>query len=164
MINYLCSDFNSYNNTTIPTVSSNRTSTGLAPNLFPAPPPCHPYSPLVYPSPAANAAAALQGYYQGGPLSFPDPGATAAAAAAAAAATAAASQHLPGLCPGSVYNTISSLYRSSLEQPLASMQQMTENALQHSLFAQRLAGQLPTQPPLAQQLGPLHMNEPKFSG
>ncbi|XP_058807194.1 E3 SUMO-protein ligase RanBP2-like isoform X2 [Phymastichus coffea] len=115
-----------YSNVTLPT--SGRTP-NFPPNIF-TQAQRHPYSPIVYPQ--------LQGYpYQG--LPFPDP--TAAMAMSMYPASAAA------------YNPINSLYRGGLEQqPLTSMQQMSESLLQQGLYGQKFGEYTQTQalPPLTQ--------------
>ncbi|KAJ8686803.1 hypothetical protein QAD02_022597 [Eretmocerus hayati] len=118
-------DFNSYSHASLPGAGNTRASV-IPPNLFA---PRQPYSPLMYPQ-----GAALQGYYQGAPLPFPDP------AAAVAAAAAAAVQPMSGLYPNPYQMP---MYRHGFEQPLASMQHMTQDVLQQGLFSQRPDSQLP---------------------
>ncbi|OXU29741.1 hypothetical protein TSAR_012326 [Trichomalopsis sarcophagae] len=135
-------NYANYSSTSLPTPAANRTS-ALVQNLFAAQ--RHPYSPLVYPPPAA--AGALPGYCSSNGLPYD---------AATAAAVAAAGQHLPGF-----YSAVAAAYPipSPYRGALDSISQMQENVLQHGIFGQRLGGQLPDYtanqhiaPPQQQQL------------
>lgn len=122
---FFSKDWANFSNASMPTPGR---TPSFPPNLF-SQAPRHAYSPLVYPQ--------LQGYpYQGMP--FPDPAAAMAMSMYPAAAAAAA------------YNPMNPLYRSGLEQqPLTSMQQMSESLLQQGLYGQKF-GEYTQNPPMQQ--------------
>lgn len=140
-------NYGSYN----ASIPANVNHASLAQNLFSQRQ--QPYTHLMYPQ--AGAVTALQSYYQGGPLAFPD-------------STSVGAQHLTaGLYPA---YPMSPMYRPGLEQPMASMQQMTDSSIQQGLFGQRLSSgihdyqQLTPQLPLGNAgLGGQAKIDPKIS-
>ncbi|XP_072764779.1 E3 SUMO-protein ligase RanBP2 [Anoplolepis gracilipes] len=103
-------------------------ASSISGNIFASQHARHPYSSLVYPS-AAAAAAAFQGYYQGG-IPFTDPNAQAA---------------IPSLYPHTVY-PMPVLYPNQSKVP--------DNPLQQGLFASTLSSQLPDLMPAAAATNP----------
>lgn len=103
-------------------------TSSISGNIFASQHARHPYSSLVYPS-AAAAAAAFQGYYQGG-IPFTDPNAQAA---------------ISSLYPHTVY-PMPVLYPNQSKVP--------DNPLQQGLFASTLSSQLPDLMPAAAATNP----------